>query len=392
MSTHTTSTIPAKDRRTRSFIRVLFGIYLFFFLYGPGSDTIALAHWHIAHGATNYNPLVGAILFTAMALWLARFLERHIHYSSTHCVQAYILPTVLCTAVPGMLIPSQRTLALVSGAAAILLWLICLRPANNQTSRHHEANKAASDWCVAPYIHLFLLFIFTGLTGVLPSSVVYEQRMTEALYHQADAEHTLSIGQDGQTSTPALTALRAYALSQTTDGMGERLFSYPIGDEGAAQLLLQDTCGPHRRALADTILKDLGLRTGIALKGNIIEILRKAAERRPHGMARDYYLCGLLLNRDLERFAHELPRYYVVSDSTRIPTHYAEALVLYDRTYPQPQPVYPEASTTADYRDFREMLTQNRQSAPGLVWEKYHNKYWWFYYRPTLHEQPKTKP
>ena len=72
MSTHTTSTIPAKDRRTRSLIRVLFGIYLFFFLYGPGSDTIALAHWHIAHGATNYNPLVGAILFTAMALWRHR--------------------------------------------------------------------------------------------------------------------------------------------------------------------------------------------------------------------------------------------------------------------------------------------------------------------------------
>ena len=90
MSTHTTSTIPAKDRRTRSLIRVLFGFYLFFFLYGPGSDTIALAHWHIAHGATYYNRLVGAILFTAMALWLARFLERHIHYSSTHCVQAYI--------------------------------------------------------------------------------------------------------------------------------------------------------------------------------------------------------------------------------------------------------------------------------------------------------------
>ena len=392
MSTHTTSTIPAKDRRTRSLIRVLFGIYLFFFLYGPGSDTIALAHWHIAHGATNYNPLVGAILFTAMALWLARFLERHIHYSSTHCVQAYILPTVLCTAVPGILIPSQRTPALVCGVAALLLWLICLRPTSDKTPHHHEANKAAADWSVAPYIHLFLLFTYTGLTGVLPTSVVYEQRMTDALYHQADAERTLDIGHDGQTATPTLTALRAYALSQTTDGMGERLFAYPIGDEGAAQLLLQDTCGPHRKALADTILRELGLRVDITLKGDVIEILRQAAERRPHGMARDYYLCGLLLNRDLERFARELPRYYVVSDSTRIPTHYAEALVLYDRTYPQTQPIYPEASTTADYRDFREMLTQNRQTAPGLIREKYHNKYWWFYYRPTLHEKPKTKP
>ncbi len=391
MSTHTSSTISAQYRRTRSVIRVLFGIYLFLFLYGPGSDILALAHWYIAHGVTSYNPLAGALVLTGLALWLASFIARHTHYRPTHCVQAFVLPSALCVAAPGLLIPAQRSLALVCTLLAIVLWLLCLRPFSD-TTRRSPGNQVSATWNVTPYVHLFILFAYIGIAGVLPSSIVYEQRLTQALVHGEDAERFEDAGMNAPISTPTLTSLRAYALAQTPEGMGSQFFTYSLGDGGATQLLLRDTCGPHRKALHDTILHDLGLDSIVAPPSQVADRLRLAAERQPQGMARDYYLCALLLERDLERFAHELPRYYVVSDSTRLPAHYAEALVLYDRTHPQPEPIYPEASITADYRDFREMMTQNRHTSPGLIWEKYHNKYWWYYYRPILISQPETKP
>lgn len=97
-------------------------------------------------------------------------------------------------------------------------------------------------------------------------------------------------------------------------------------------------------------------------------------------MARDYYLCALLLDRDLERFAQECVRLYPISDN--LPLHYAEALVLYNRFHPEQIVSGVDSHVVANYWDFkeREKSISSNTARCNLLRREFGATYWWYYF------------
>ena len=93
----------------------------------------------------------------------------------------------------------------------------------------------------------------------------------------------------------------------------------------------------------------------------------------------DYKLCGLLIDRQIDRFAREISKYYELDD--RLPKHYREALVLYTHSRSNPVVVYHHAVTDEDWRNLIEL--ERRYSDPterkGRVEDQYHDTYWYYY-------------
>ena len=49
-------------------------------------------------------------------------------------------------------------------------------------------------------------------------------------------------------------------------------------------------------------------------------------------MIADYYLCSLLLDKRINEFVKELPRFYDIKSGKRLPQHYKEAIIYYVTT------------------------------------------------------------
>lgn len=96
----------------------------------------------------------------------------------------------------------------------------------------------------------------------------------------------------------------------------------------------------------------------------------------------DYYLCALLLNRQLERFSVEIMRFYPKEvDNGTLPTYYAQALMLYRRTCSQPTVLYEDNSVEANYQDYSDMADTLSDAAVrnNLLRRSYGETYWWWY-------------
>ena len=107
-------------------------------------------------------------------------------------------------------------------------------------------------------------------------------------------------------------------------------------------------------------------------------VLLPQQQRLWHWMA-DYYLCALLLDRKLDKFASEVTGYYPLNDS--LPQHYKEALVLYKRIRTNPVCVYNDESLEENFNDYQAML---REKAPlaairNKTRRAFGRTYWYYY-------------
>ena len=100
--------------------------------------------------------------------------------------------------------------------------------------------------------------------------------------------------------------------------------------------------------------------------------------------ARNYRLCALLLEKDLDRFAHELRLYYPATDSlsAALPTAYSEALTLYRQTRTKPLYLYEDPVVTTNYKDFEALRQQagTQTERRNLTYKDYGHTYWWYYF------------
>jgi hypothetical protein len=174
--------------------------------------------------------------------------------------------------------------------------------------------------------------------------------------------------------------LRAYALS--LDGqLGDRLFQYAVAGRGAD--LVPSTADSRSRLLRypqDSLYRHLG---AIPRSGQSTARYLQALERSGQATAavRDYVLCSLLVDRDLDGFVGAITRYYDVADSLPLPRHYREALTLYRHLRSQPRLVYRHAVTEEDYRNLQELEAKfsDPRERKIRVLEKYFGSYFYYY-------------
>ena len=141
---------------------------------------------------------------------------------------------------------------------------------------------------------LFIVVILMFIIGVATdgTDVSYYQHRMERYMADGDYEKALEVGEESDATDAQLTQLRIEALRKTHQ-LGDRLFAYPV------------------------VGNNKGMNN---LKG-------------------DDELCAYLINRQLDKFAEALPRYYAINDS--LPRHYQEA-------YPSAKLVYDQLATKQD--------------------------------------------
>ena len=175
---------------------------------------------------------------------------------------------------------------------------------------------------------MFLIGIAIDSTDV----TTYTRQVRDCMA-EGDYAGALRIGERSDKTDRQLMMLRMEALRHE-HLMGERLFGYPIVGEGKPLV----------------------------------------------GKGGDYELCAYLIDRDLNRFAATLPKYYTVSKL--LPRHYREALVLYNHLRANPVVVYHDNVMDTDFKDLQKLRRTfaDKKAAQVAVSRNYGGTYWYYYY------------
>ena len=229
---------------------------------------------------------------------------------------------------------------------------------------------------------LLLVCFVTGLRAAATDADHYELRTAEAL-RRCDYAAAYRTGEIALAVTPRLFAMRSYLLATQGEGLSQTLFKQPIPAGGSKYLLLPNDEWQRLNFSPDSLYVRLG---GTPAQGETtLQFLQRLAlpadtAHRPTPLARDYYLCALLLDRRLSDFA-ETYAALCPGDSVQIPRFYSEALALHSRKHDLPF-AYNDAAVEANLLDFMDMArkTGTAQEGRNLLRRSYGETFWWYYY------------
>ena len=93
----------------------------------------------------------------------------------------------------------------------------------------------------------------------------------------------------------------------------------------------------------------------------------------------DYELCAYLIDKNLDKFAEVLPKYYAIDN--RLPRYYREALVLYTHSRSNPRYVFHDNAMDTDYDDLQQLERKykDRRARQMAVFRQYEGTYWYYY-------------
>lgn len=242
------------------------------------------------------------------------------------------------------------------------------------------------------------LCVFAALAPGVPRVTQYERRAAQALF-KGNADAALRVGERSLDCSSQLFALRCFAWGKIPGALGGNIFSRALpggaAQRGGSDLLLLSSAGksPYAAALSDSLASALGTRLPAVGKGAALPFFRACARKavgRP-GVAADYYLCALLLDKRLDEFASELRRYYggAVSEGKVLPAAYSEALALYSHLHPDVVPPRADTPVEANWRDYSDMgdKISDRLERANTLRRYYGATYWWYYDYAELERQ-----
>lgn len=335
---------------------IIFILYTYLYLSSFEADVLAVAQHVLSGGQTSYNYILAPIICT-LVLYLMQIGVYAItriggRFHALTYFPSFLILTVL-TDVP----VDVRQLSLgawwVIVPLVLLLWAGAVYMAKRlelyEQEPRHDRWFSRSMWInmaqLAGMVMIMLLFVNTNR--------LFHQRMRmENLMIQGKYEDALLVGKRSLQTDSSLTMLRIACLHRT-GGMGEKLFTYPLVGGGKAML-------PN---------------------GTSVEALRwKMMRFKNNRMPIDYKLCGLLLDKDLDRFVVELPKYY---DSLQVslPRHYREALTLYTHRRGTPILVFHDNVMDTDYQDYQALAHKfaNPMERQTNLRDAYGKTYWYYY-------------
>ncbi len=235
-------------------------------------------------------------------------------------------------------------------------------------------------------LEMLLALLLLGSGNGVTDLQHYELRTAQAL-QSGHPEAAFSVGEKSYATSPRLFSMRCYLLATAhKKGLGDRLFEQMVPAGGATNLLLptddtQELLFPARN------LSEL-LGSTLQPREQTLAYFKRCALHSDYHLTKhrraavDYYLSALLLERKLELFATEVNRYYPKQVAEgKLPTYFAQALLLYTHTTPHPLVDYNDNNTEANYLDYAELSksTPNAQVRASKLRESYGETYWWWY-------------
>lgn len=362
---------------------IVFVLFSLAWLYFFQADVMAMTQYELSGGLTHYNAAVGALIITVLL-----YLLQLVVYAVTRLKKR----SHALTYVPSMLILAMltdvsqqiasdgdvdHTISWWLVVLIILVWggLVFLARQFQQV----EDDDSYSFVSPAMWINMLTMsLLMMGVAWLGNTNAVFHYRMqTEALLVRGEYEKALMIGKKSLESDNHLMMLRMYALART-DGLGQHLFEYPVSADSSEIL---PTNGKVRMMLCpeDSLYRFLGARPAEKMEPERYLLMLLRRDSVPRRTIGDYLLCSYLINKDIDRFAREVGRYYVVNDS--LPKHYREALTLYIHQRSNPLFVTHFTVTEEDFNNFREMEREypTLSERKGKIGEQYRGTYWYYY-------------
>ena len=361
---------------------IVFFLFSFSWLFFFQADQLAMTQHVLSSGLTRYNPLIGALVITGLLMILQKGINYFVRLEKRSHALTYV--------------PSMMLLALVSEVSqqiesgdGVSLWIWVLpvlvllvwgavvwvaRLAQEVEQDRNFTLFSRPMWINALVMALQIICV----AWIGNTNAVYHYRMqTETLLADGKYQKALEVGKRSLESDANLLMLRMYALARE-NALGEKLFEYPI-TANVEQML--PTSGRTRMYFCpeDSLYRFLGGRPAEAMTPmHFLDLLERSDSVVPRQVA-DYKLCGLLIDRQIDRFASEIGKYYSLDD--RLPKHYREALVLYTHSRSNPVVVYHHAVTDEDWRNLQELERRfpDATERKGRVEDEYHETYWYYY-------------
>ena len=170
-------------------------------------------------------------------------------------------------------------------------------------------------------------------------------------------------------------------------GLGNKVFEQMVPAGGGASCLLLPN-DEEQRLLFPISNQEHLLGSARHVNETPLQYFKRCAwlaafkGHRANNVAVDYYLSALLLERRLDLFAQEIDRFYSREvQQGKLPTYFAQALVLYQRSRTQPIVRYQDSGIEANFEDFSDMgdTISNRTIRCNTLRNSYGETYWWWY-------------
>ena len=378
--------IPRSDKNGSTFsiqlmCAIVFVVFSFCWLYFFQADILMMTQHVMSDGLTRYQPLVGAVLIT-LVLGAIQFI-----------VYAFVPLTMrshALTYLPSMLLLGMLSAIIPNGADGIemgfswyvpvlilIVWWLLTRI--GRLAQEVEYDKVIALFSQPMWINVLIMSLLIMMVAWMGNSnaVTHYRMKVERALLEGDIDGALKVGRKSLESDADLTMLRMYALARKGT-MGESLFNYPV-TANSSQMLPTDSLSVMMMYPADSLYKFLGARPAERMEPMRYLQLLERRDSVANPAVADYRLCGYLIDRQLDRFASEIGRYYTINDS--LPRHYREALTLYTHTKTRPVVVYHQTVMDEDYNNLVALerkypLASERK---GKVEEQYRGTYWYYY-------------
>lgn len=362
---------------------IVFVVFSLCWLYFFQADVIAMTQHILSGGLTHYNKVAGTLIITAVLYLFQLFVYSLTHLKKRSHALTYVpsmLILAMLTDVEQQTDGSAELIHLVSWwlvVIIIIVWLAAIFLARQIQEVENDESYALISRPM--WINLLMMaFLIMGVAWLGNTHAVFHYRMqVEGLLAKGAYQKSLAVGRLSLESDRNLLMLRMYGLART-DELGEHLFEYPVA--GTSSDILP-TNGRTRMLLCpeDSLYRFLGARPVGKMKPERYLQMLLRRDSVPRKTIGDYLLCSYLIDKDLDRFAHEVGRYYVVNDS--LPKHYREALTLYTHLRSNPLFVYQVPVMEEDFNNYRELaslypLESERKERVG---EQYRGTYWYYY-------------
>ena len=358
----------------------VFAIYSFLYLYLLHPGTIAYAQHVLSDGKTTYSPLLGAGIVTTALLILA-YVTRKIVRPAMPCIAlTFFQPCLLLTLLTNIVsIPGSESKPAFVWISVILffVWYLVLYFLKMQGQNTRMVGPTSIYVSALSFnaLTFALMFSLCGLTSEANDAFHYETQV-ENLLAENNIEEALKTGNKSESTNLHLTALRSYALSKEGT-IGESLFHYPQNYKSNGLLI------PLRDSTVmvfspDKLFRHVGAypRKGMS----VTDFLKRVAKQQPtNRVASDYYLCALLLDKNLTEFVNTVGKYYTLNDS--LPRHYAEALLMYNRLHVNSGIEYTNSLVQTDFDDYLSIAAKydDKTVRRNMLKKSFGSTYWWYY-------------
>lgn len=360
---------------------LFFIVFTFCYLFFYQDSVLAMAQHVLSNGQTVYNRTIGALIIT-FVLYLLHLGVYAITGLAKRTFALNFFPSLLILTVLTDVSPHIDEGFSFGGwwiaIPLLLLLFLGLVYVARQFLPWEPEIQYNGFWSKMMWMNLmelvvmfFLVCSFSNTNDVFHYRMDMEQYMIQGQYRDA-----LQVGRKSAATDSSLTMLRITSLSRTGQ-LGNRLFEYPL--VGGSSALFPDSVTTKVMVYPEDSIRYF---MGIKFKQKMSPMHYLKFLEKHHLMkepARDYLLCGYLLDKKLDLFVSSLLKYYRV-DSV-LPKHYKEALILYTHRRANPKIVYHSSVMDADYQDYQTMEHQYQDLTvrQNMLRDTYGNTYWYYY-------------